>query len=359
MVKFPFPLPSRYVPTGERSQGAQGYVHVCRDTFLDRLVAIKVIKSKTDVEDLRKELKALCEIRSPHVAEVYDLVESKGGTLGLVQEYVPGQDLEDFYRNREIPLQEYLPLLYQISCGLADIHAHGKVHRDIKPPNLRLDAERIAKILDFGFVSDVLLEGETTKARGTRGYLGPEFYAAPPMKFSSRADTYAFGVTAWYIANKGHLHPALMEAPPQSNTAMDSFSELDIAVPPEVVQVLDATLSPNPNKRPEMKVVREILERRLLYGRHRAVFTDGATTTQLFKPGKSLVLKVQDTSLVISYDGLCFKVSAIIGDVFINNTSVSVGSLIPGSCVITFGAPHTGRQRRFLPVDTSHPEVVL
>jgi serine/threonine protein kinase len=74
---FPFPLPPRYEQPTERLEGGQGYVYVCRDEYLDRRVAIKVMKSKGDMSLLRAELAALCDIRSRHIAGVYDLISSK------------------------------------------------------------------------------------------------------------------------------------------------------------------------------------------------------------------------------------------------------------------------------------------
>jgi hypothetical protein len=64
MTKFPFPLPSRYELTGERIGGGQGYVYICMDKYLDRKVAVKVMKSRSDAELLKEELNAMCEIRS-------------------------------------------------------------------------------------------------------------------------------------------------------------------------------------------------------------------------------------------------------------------------------------------------------
>jgi serine/threonine-protein kinase len=339
--------------------GGQGYVHVCNDRYLDRLVAIKVMKTKGDSAALKKELSALCEIRSRHVAQVYELVSSKGGTLGLVQEFVPGPNLDEYADDTELSQDEYLRILYQIASGLADIHDQGKVHRDIKPQNLKFDTEKIVKILDFGLVSDLLVKDETTKVRGTDGFLGPEFFSTPPIRFSAAADTYAFGVTAWSLGSQGDLPDSLLEEPPQSVTPVPSFSSLCIPLPGEIVAVLDATLNPNPVKRPQMKTVARTIERRLLFGRHRALISGGQTEYDLHEPGKSAKLRSGTDAISINYDGLSFTVADVNGDVYINNMPAAQGSELPKSCVVTLGAPSSGPYRTFVAVDTSHPEVVL
>jgi eukaryotic-like serine/threonine-protein kinase len=360
MMKFPFPLPDRYESAVEdRLDGAQGYVYICHDKYLDRKVAIKVMKTKASISALKKELSALCEIRSRHVTQVYELVASKGGTLGLVQEFVPGPNLDDHAAGDELSTEEYLRILYQIAAGLADIHDHGKVHRDIKPKNLRFDAEKVIKILDFGFVSDPLVRDETTKARGTDGFLAPEFFATPPVRFSWAADTYAFGVTAWSLCSRGKLPRSLLEEPPQSVTRMPSFSSVGVALSAEIVAVLDSTLNPDPSKRPPMRSVARTIERRLLFGRHRALVSQGPTKFDLHEPGKSVRLRSGTDSISISYDGLSFTITELGGNVYINNVWAAIGSELPRSCVVTLGDSSLGAQRTFVAIDTSCPEVIL
>jgi serine/threonine protein kinase len=359
MIKFPFPLPARYEPTGERLGGGQGYVYVCKDSYLDRNVAIKVMHSKGDGVQLKRELRALCDIRSRHVAQVYELVTSKGGTLGLVQEFISGEPLDEYALKDSISIDEYIKILYQVASGLADIHSRGKVHRDIKPHNLKFDSENVVKILDFGLIADLLVKHETTKARGTDGFLAPEFFHTPPMAFSSAADAYAFGVTAWFLANKGELPDELLEDPPQTSRKAPSFGALSLPIPPEIVALLDSTLVVSARARPSMPSVKETIERRLLYGKHRAIFSVDQRRIELVEPGKSVVLRSATGSLTVHYDGLSYRVIDATGDAYVNNAVAPLGSELPKSSVVTLGADALGSSRTFIAVDTSHPEVVL
>jgi eukaryotic-like serine/threonine-protein kinase len=356
-VTFPFKLPTRYVYEGLTLDGGQGAVYVCRDLYLDRKVAIKVMKGVSDAAEIGKELAAIQGVRSRHVAQIYDLVRPEHGTkVGLVQEYVPGPNVKNYPKGTDIS-QGYLLLLYQIACGISDIHESGKIHRDIKPSNIKLDAENVVKILDFGLASDAGPEIETNDARGTPCYIAPELYVTPPIRYTPAVDTFAFGVTARVIAEDGAIPHAFRQTPPYASP-LPSFSTSPVKLSTEVVAILDMTLESNPKKRPAMKQIRDVLARRLLYGRHKAVVTYGAMH-ELSIPGKSISLKAGIESITIRYDGLIFAIESLSGDIYINNASARVGETLPASCVITLGAPPLGPSRTFVPFNVSHPGVVL
>jgi len=354
---LPFDLPNRYEFVGPVIKGGQGEVYVCSDKFLERKVAIKVMTELNDSEEIRKELAAIQSVQSRHVARIFDVVNSEDAqTMGLVEEYVPGPDVAAYAAANDIK-DECLAILYQIACGLCDIHVSGKIHRDIKPRNIKFDGEHIVKILDFGLASDALPDIETVDARGTPCYLAPELYGDPPISYTAAVDTFAFGVTARVIAQGGALPPAFRQTPPYA-TAFPSFGSCPIPLPPDITAILDRTLSVDPGHRPAMVEVRDVLARRLLWGKHRAVITYGANH-ELSVPGKSVALKVGSDGLTIAYDGLYFTVNSVSGAVYVNNLPVITGTSLPDSCVITLGPPQLGWDRAHVPFNVSHPEVVL
>ena len=108
-----------------------------------------------------------------------------------------------------------------------------------------------------------------------------------------------------------------------------------------------------------MLLLKETIERRLLYGKHRAVFSVNQKRIELVEPGKSVVLRSGADSITVHYDGLSYRITSAAGDVYINNAGAPVGSELPKSCVVTLGADALGSSRTFIAVDTSHPEVVL
>jgi eukaryotic-like serine/threonine-protein kinase len=282
-------LPARYSYEGPTLDGGQGAVYVCRDKYLDRKVAIKVMKGASDATEIGKELEAIQGIRSRHVAQIYDLVKSEHGSkVGLVQEYVPGPHVRDYAKKTSID-EEYLQLLYQIACGISDIHDCGKIHRDIKPSNIKLDAENVVKILDFGLAADAVSDTETVHARDTPCYIAPELYVTPPIKYTPAVDTFAFGVTARVIAESGAILPAFRQTPPYANS-FPSFKTAPVKLAAEISAILDLTLNTDPDKRPSMKDVRDTIAARLLYGKHRAIVAYGSMH-ELSTPGKSISLK--------------------------------------------------------------------
>lgn len=357
-MALPFKLPSRYTHDGKKFEGGQGSVYVCRDTYLERDVAIKVIEDSSGTSLILNELAAIQKIKSRHVAQIYDVVKSANGhALGIIQEYVPGKHVTSYFKP-DLGLGEYIKVLYQIACGISDIHSSGIVHRDIKPGNIKLDAEQIVKVLDFGLSADAGKAPVTTAARGTACFLAPEMYAPLPLSYTSAVDTFAFGVTARTLAEGGAILPAFKQTPPYGY-AFPSFSTCKLGLPSEIAQILDQTLDAEPKKRPEMKSVRDMLERHLLYGKHRAVVVYSGQTHELSVPGKGIVLKSANDQITIKYDGLRFSVDSLAGDVYLNNTQTYIGCLLPDSCVITLGHPALRWGRTFAPFNVSHPGVVL
>jgi len=357
-MAFPFKLPSRYTYEGPTFDGGQGSVYVCRDNFLDRKVAIKVMVGVSDPAQLKRELAAIQGVRSRHVAQLYDIVTSvPKGKVGVVQEFVPGPVVTGYTKGGADPIHDYIRILYQIACGIADIHESQKIHRDIKPSNIKLDAEQIVKILDFGLASDAATAPVTIDARGTPCYLAPELYNTPPIKYNSAVDMFAFGVTARVIAEGGAMLSGFRQTPPYINSLPD-FAKCSLNLPVEVVSVLNHTLEAKPNRRPTATQLRDVLARRLLFGKHRAVVTYN-TAHELSAPGKAINLSTKVGSVVIKYDGLCFTIDSVGGDVFINNSRALIGNTLPDSCVITLGATALGAARKFVPFNVSHPGVVL
>ena len=355
---LPFELPPRYTHSGKKFEGGQGSVYVCNDTYLERAVAIKVIEDSSGTAQILKELSAIQKIKSRHVVQIYDIIKSEDGdAFGIVQEFVPGQHVSTHFKVA-MGLDDYIKILYQIACGISDIHQSCIVHRDIKPSNMKLDAEGVVKLLDFGLSVESRKAPVTHAARGTACFLAPEMYGTLPIKYTAAVDTFAFGVTARTIAEGGAILPPFRQTPP-FGSPLPSFANSKLGIPPEVASILDGTLESDPKKRAEMTVVRDTLARRLLYGKHRAVVTSNGQMHELSDPGKSIVLRAGSDQITVKYDGLQFTVESLAGDLFLNNTRTNVGSALPDSCVITLGGPALRWGRTFAPFNVSHPGVVL
>jgi len=353
-------LPDRYEYLGTKLEGGQGVILLCKDKFLDRTVAIKVMQDLHHFDSILNEASTIKSIQSKHVVELYDLlhIEEEGKkSIALIEEYIPGSDLED-YSSTSPNADDYIKILYQISAGIADIHNHNHIHRDIKPMNMKCNDEGIVKIFDFGFAIEIEDELKTEHGRGTIAFRAPELYHIPSAEYDSAVDVYAFGVSAWFLVDK-RIPDALWEMPPQRTNLAPSFSNIGLDLPHDVISILDQTLKVNPDERPSMNVVRDTLARRINYGRHRALLTYNNASKEISEINKKITLSVHGITISIKYDGLYFIVENINGDVYINNRDAIIGESLPGSCVITLGALPMGFNRTFIAFDVSHPEVVL
>lgn len=354
-------IPPRYVPTGEEFRGGMGEILICKDTNLERDVAIKFIQNVTDQRRLFDEIAALQKIRSKNVVQIFDVFVNEGSTrrIGIVQEYIPGEDLLSISKKETLAEDKYLKILYQIASGISDIHIQGLIHRDIKPNNMKFDEENILKIFDFGLSRFTGKNDSTVGFAGTQGFAAPELYQFGFVSFTPAVDTYAFGVTALYLSGS-EIPQSLLKSPPDFTIPHISFASLSIGIPDKLAKVLDLTLSEDPVNRPAMTEVRDLIGKYLLFGKHRAFVRRGTNEYILEKVNQVVKLDSPNYgSLSIKYDGLDFLIESVSGDIFVNNQSVSQGQALPKDCVITIGSPSAGGLRLFITFDISNPEVVL
>ena len=351
---------TRYIPTGASTSGGLGQAVVCTDQNLDRKVVIKYGNQQRRLLD---ELAALQRIRSKHVVEIFDVVSERSGTqVGVVEEFIEGTELSSRLGKVSGP-EEFVPLLYQLASGLADIHAVAIVHRDIKPSNVLVDGDQILKIIDFN-LARLTSNANTSGFVGTRGYAAPELYSPGDVAFDPKVDLYAMGVTAHALISGKSLPRELRTTPPQPSkwrNATGGFRAIAPWLDDELVRLLDSCLSAKPKCRPDVSQVRDRAERVLLRGRHRAAFVMGDKVFELNTDKPRVSLRHRSLgSVSIAYDGLEFKVMDVEGEVWVNNMQMTDGVLLPECCVIAFGAPdRRASDRTFVTMDVSHPEVVL
>ena len=351
----------RYRSRSEELDGGTGTVVICDDPNLDRVVAIKFLHAQVPKRRIFDEIHALQRIRSKHVVQIYDVViEPPANQIGVVQEYITGHDLRSL-THEAMTVDEALLLLYQVSSGLADIHRENLIHRDVKPNNIKRDDEGIIKIFDFDLARTKGGEAQTVGFRGTIGYAAPELFAVGAVVFTQAIDVYAFGATALFCI-EGDLPPELTQIPPQPELwkAKGGFSSLRVKLPPAIAGLLDDCLSTSPTARPPIETVRAAVAKHLLENRHRALLLVNNKPMVLDAASRFVkVTMAQVGNISLSYDGLRFVVTAVQGDVSINNKQAVSGSLVHGCSVITLGAPALGTARNFVTLDVAHPEVVL
>ena len=351
-------LPSRYQPIGNPQNGGFGSVVRVRDTYLDRDVMFKVMHDPNANDQLTNEVMALSQARSKHVVEIYDAVRNSAGKLtGIIIEALDGRTYESFHMEAaRFPL-EFVKILYQISCGLADLHSAGIIHRDLKLENFRDSSEGVLKLFDFG-ISSTRPDYITQTNRGTLVYAAPELYL-PNARITTALDIYAFGICAWALASMQLPHE-LLERPPQQARRVASISSvMGGALDHRVASIIDACLDPNPSGRPTAAMIQNTLKEALISGKHRGRFVQGskqvyemssnAPFVRISVPGKGI--------LEVRYNGYEFNAVGVQGDVMINRLQAQVGLRLPEACVLAFGSDQTGRT--FVTFSSSHPEIVI
>jgi serine/threonine-protein kinase len=183
------------------ADGGFATLYRARDPFLKRLVAIKVCASEDP--ELRQQFLREAEIAGnldhPSIVRTFDFGFDQVGPY-LVQEYLRGEDLSQLIARRA-PLspRRKLDLLIQVAEGLSYSHAQRVLHLDIKPANVRVIAERQAKILDFGIARLATSDAgpQLGGMVGTAGYLPPEQVLGKAV--DARADIFAFGALAYEL----------------------------------------------------------------------------------------------------------------------------------------------------------------
>ncbi|MBB4725244.1 MULTISPECIES: serine/threonine protein kinase [Xanthomonas] len=329
-----------------------GEVIFCEDLHLQRKVVLKHLQAGVEARRLLDEQKALSKLRSKHVVQLYDIVNipGVGGPMpAIVLEFIDGETLGGASFAVD---GNYLKVLWQISCGLSDIHSQGIIHRDIKPGNIKIDGEGVVKILDFG-LSRNNADAATRNIIGTPMFMAPELWDDQAIVFDSSIDVYAFGVTSLALIT-GAL-PAELRRRPPGPPDWDDFREFFVGMPEEISRILYRCLAVESGNRPSMSDIRVLLGKYLLKDRHRATVVLNGVVNTLDRSNRRITLNATVGNLTVEYDGLNFNVTQVAGDVYINNTPAVTGMIVPGCCVLTFG---NGRARKFVTFDVSNPEVM-
>jgi Tol biopolymer transport system component/tRNA A-37 threonylcarbamoyl transferase component Bud32 len=205
--------------------GGMGEVYRAHDTKLGRDVAIKVLPEQFAREPERlarfqREAKMLAALNHHNIAAIYGL-EQSGSTHYLVMELVEGPTLAERIAAGPVPVEETLPIAKQVADAVEYAHDHNVIHRDLKPANIKVTAEGMVKVLDFGLakaMSDEPTAAEISNSPtlsmaatrqgvilGTAAYMSPE--QAKGKQADRRADVWAFGVVVFeLLAGKQAFH---------------------------------------------------------------------------------------------------------------------------------------------------------
>jgi len=187
--------------------GAMATVYKARQLSLDRLVAIKILPQKFTsnpqfVERFYAEGRAAATLNHPNIVQAFDVGKANDYHY-FVMEYVEGRTVyDDIIHKKRYPESEAVDIAIQMAEALLHAHEKGLIHRDVKPKNIMLSEDGVAKLADMGLaraISDKdAAEAEAGKAFGTPYYISPEQIrgektVGPP------ADIYSLGATLYHM----------------------------------------------------------------------------------------------------------------------------------------------------------------
>ncbi len=189
----------RYELRQRLRRGSVCDVYEGRDTKLGRSVAVKVLRddvdSKSDLaQRFERESEVLARLDHPNIIRVLDLVTGESGRPALVLELATGGSLRE--RVGRADPAAIGSWIRDVLAGLACAHDAGVIHRDVRPDNVLIGAEGVARLADFDLVAIPDSTGSASHTRtrfGLVGYLAPELLSGAPV--SPASDIYALGVT--------------------------------------------------------------------------------------------------------------------------------------------------------------------
>jgi serine/threonine-protein kinase len=195
-------LSGRYRLDAQIGTGGMSTVYRAFDSNLERRVAIKLLHREIaadsdQLERFRREARAVAQLSHPHIVGVIDAGEDEGRPY-IVFEYVEGATLKERIRHLgRLPVDEAIAYAIEIARALGCAHAHGIVHRDVKPQNVLVDEEGSAKVTDFGIARSLNEEGLTADGRvlGTTDYVSPE--QALGHDVNGQSDIYSLGIVLY------------------------------------------------------------------------------------------------------------------------------------------------------------------
>ncbi|WP_286290323.1 serine/threonine-protein kinase [Aminobacter sp. SS-2016] len=339
------------------SGGGMSDTLVCLDENLQRKVVVKSLKAGIEKHRLMDELSALADIRSKYVVQVLDVLRDGEEIVGFVEEFIEGKEISPL----DVSTDELISIgiLYSIVAGIQDIHAAGRVHRDIKPDNMKFDVSGVLKIFDFG-LAKIEKDAKTKQLYFTKFYTAPEVFVSDKDGnhiFTAAVDVFAFGATALWLLNGGNLPPELGSIPPSVPALPAIFDAIPLKLSAGITALLNRCLSCDPNARPSAAELKIAIGKQLLFGKHRMLLTHSGMDHVVDASRSQVKLSSGADSVTISYNGLEFVVTNVSGHVRHNNRPVVVGYILQGSSVIVLGDPGL-RGRTSITADISHPEVM-
>ncbi|RYX93588.1 serine/threonine protein kinase, partial [bacterium] len=203
-------LTDNYHIIKELGRGGMGAVYLANDKRLDRKVAIKIlqigssftVEQKSEIINrFQKEARAIAKLSHPNIVNIHDIGE-EDGQYYMVMEFLEGSSIASMLEKQTtLPIDECVNISIQICKALDYMHKNAIVHRDIKPDNIVIGLDKVAKVTDFGIAQN---DSEQMRLTQDGAILGSVMYISPEQLRNSkdvdnRADIFSYGVTLYQM----------------------------------------------------------------------------------------------------------------------------------------------------------------
>jgi len=264
----------RYAILKKLGEGGKGVVYKARDTVLNRVVAIKMLKSAVLSEEAYsrfiREAQVVAKLNYPNIRSIYDIGKEDDKQF-FVLEFVDGMGLRELmgtYPEGKCDIQTVLRISIDVCGALLYAHSQGILHRDIKPENILITEEGTAKLTDFG-LAKMLGQPSITEEGivvGTVAYVAPEI--ALGKGADARSDLYSLGAVLYEMATGRPPFPGEDPVKVIFSHIHDypvSPSKLNPKVPQALAECIMKLLEKEPGKRFQtatdlLKVLRDVAE---------------------------------------------------------------------------------------------------
>src|SRR5208283_3713647 len=234
--------------------GGFAVVYKARDVNLDRLVAIKFLQphryaDKGETDRFILEAKAASRLDHPNICTIYEIDVAPNGELFIAMAYYEGETLQQKLAGGALGIDNALKYAIDIARGLASAHNHQVVHRDIKPGNIVITSEGVAKILDFGLAKLIHASSQPERLVGTLEYMAPEQIQG---RSDLRTDLWALGVVIYEMITSRRPFDAPKRSDILHAISHNDFpaaSELRQGVTVELDRLIARALAKNPADR--------------------------------------------------------------------------------------------------------------
>ena len=247
----------RYQIIKTLGEGGMANVYLAHDTYLDRNVAVKVLRGdlandEKFVRRFQREALSATSLSHPNIVEIYDVGEDDGQYY-IVMEYVDGKTLKQVLKQRgHLSVTEVVDIMLQVTDGMAHAHDAYIIHRDIKPQNIMILSNGMIKITDFG----VAIALNSTQLTQTNSVMGTVHYIPPEQangKGSTiRSDIYSMGIMMYelltgFLPYKGDN--AVEIALKHLREPLPSVRKFDPTIPQSIENVIIKATAKNPKNR--------------------------------------------------------------------------------------------------------------